>query len=193
MIFLITFAAAFLILFRPDSFAGEGPTPGRKIYNTIMLLVNFGILVFFFLRYAKKPLMEFFRNVRKKIEENLNKINDQFNEVKVAMDAEAAKMKEIEQHIDEIRKNIVAMGTREKEKIIEQAKITADKMIEDAKSYASYQIAKVRKALSDEMIDISISMVKERLIKGISEQDNEKLVDRFILDLGTSKGHTNIN
>ena len=131
--------------------------------------------------------------MRKKIEENLNKINDQFNDMKVGMDAEAAKMKEIEQHIDEIRKNIVAMGRREKEKIIEQAKITADKMIEDAKSYATYQIAKVRKALFDEIIDISISMVKESLIKGISEQDNEKLVDRFILDLGTSKGRLNIN
>ena len=61
MILLITFAGAFLFFLRPDCLAGEGPTPGRRIYNNIMLVVNFGILAFFILRYGKRPLMDYLR------------------------------------------------------------------------------------------------------------------------------------
>ena len=37
------------------------------------------------------------------------------------------------------------------------------------------------------MVDIAISIVKEKLTEGISEEDNEKLINQFIVDLGTSK------
>jgi len=37
------------------------------------------------------------------------------------------------------------------------------------------------------MVDIAVSMVKEKLIKGISEEDNEKLIKQFVVDLETYK------
>ena len=83
------------------------------------------------------------------------------------------------------------MGEKEKQKIIAQAKISAEKMVEDAKSYASFQMDKARKQLSDEMVDIAISMVEERLAKEISKEDNENLISDFLVNLEATKPHLN--
>jgi F-type H+-transporting ATPase subunit b len=177
----------YVFFFCPDAFAAEKMSSGRRLWDNIMLWVNFGILVFFFIKYARKPLMDFLRGIRDKIKNDLDTIETQFKDAESRLKAESAKIEEIEQHIETIRKNIIEMGKKERDKIIEQAKITADRMIEDAKAYSGYQLARARKELSDEMVDIAVSMVKERLIKGISDQDNEKLINQFIVDLGTSK------
>jgi F-type H+-transporting ATPase subunit b len=187
MTILVSSIYVCVFFFCPDAFAAEKMSSGRRLWDNIMLWVNFGILVFFFLKYARKPLVDFLRGFRDKIKKNLDTIEKQFKDAESRMKAESAKIDEIEQHIETIRQNIIEMGKKEKEKLVEEARITAERMIEDAKAYSGYQLAKARRQLSDEMVDIAISMVKERLIKGISEQDNEKLINQFIANLDTSK------
>jgi F-type H+-transporting ATPase subunit b len=187
MTILVSSIYVCVFFFCPDAFAAEKMSSGRRLWDNIMLWVNFGILVFFFLKYARKPLVDFLRGVRDKIKKDLDTIEKHFKDAESQMKAESAKIDEIEQHIETIRQNIIEMGKKEKEKLVEEARITAERMIEDAKAYSGYQLAKARRQLSDEMVDIAISMVKERLIKGISEQDNEKLINQFIANLDTSK------
>jgi len=184
-------AMTYLLFYCPDSFAAKELTPGRRIWDNIMLFINFAILVFFFLKFAKKPLMDFLRGERHKIEIGLNEIDDQLKDVKSIMDTESEKLKLIDQRIKEIQENAREMAKREKDKIIEDAKIAAKKMIENAKRYHNYRMALAKKALSDEMVDIAISMVEERLTKEISEEDNEKLINKFFTDLQTSKLNLN--
>lgn len=180
-------AITYLLFYCPDSFAAKELTPGRRLWDNIMLFVNFGILVFFFIKFAKKPLMNLLRGERHKIEIDLNKIDKQLKDVKSTMDIEDEKLKDMDQRVKEIRENALEMARREKEKIIEEAKIAAEKMIENAKRYHNYRMALAKKALSDEMVDIAISMVEEKLTKEISEKDNEKLINKFFTDLQTSK------
>jgi F-type H+-transporting ATPase subunit b len=170
-----------------DALAMGESTPGRKLWDLILLWVNFGILVLVFIKYGKKPLMDFLRGEQHKIEEDLNEVNDLYETAKAGMDAEASSLDDIEQQLEKTRESILELGRKEKEKIIEQGKIAAEKMIKDAEEYAKYQIAKAKKALSEEMVEIAVSMVEGKLIKGISEEDNEKLVNQFVVDLETYK------
>jgi F-type H+-transporting ATPase subunit b len=164
---------------------------GRKLYDTIMLWVNFGILVALFIKFARKPLMDALHGVRSKLEGEIGEITEQHSESKAGLDSEEAKLRDIQTHLDEIRARIIEMGEKEKRKIIDQAKIAADKMIEDAKAYASFQMEKARKQLSDEMIDIAISMVEKRLAKEITLKDNDKLINDFLANLEATKPHLN--
>ena len=170
-----------------DALAMGDFTPGGRLWNFILLWVNFGILVFLFIKYGKKPLMDFLRGEQRKIEEDLDEVNDHYEAAKAGMDTEANSLDDIEQRLEKTRQGILELGRREKEKIIEQGKIAADKMIKDAEEYAKYQIAKAKKELSEEMVEIAVSMVEEKLIKGISEEDNEKLIKQFVVDLETYK------
>ena len=101
----------------PEAFAGEG-TPGwRKIYDDVMLFVNFGILAFFFIKYAKKPMMKALGGVKGKIAEEFDKVHGKKDEFKSLRDAEALKNKEIEKYTQEIKENILAIfpGSRARE------------------------------------------------------------------------------
>jgi F0F1-type ATP synthase membrane subunit b/b' len=62
-------------------------------------------------------------------------------------------------------------------------------MIEDAKQYAGYRMARAKKKFSDEMVDLAIEIVKERLIENISDEDEQKLTTQFISNLDTAKKH----
>jgi F-type H+-transporting ATPase subunit b len=156
-----------------------------------MLWVNFGVLVVVFIKFARKPLMDALRGARDKIGEELGTINKQHLDKKTDLNSQEAKLNNIQKHLDEIRARIIEMGEKEKQKIIEQAKIAAEKMVEDANTYARLQMDKARKQLSDEMVDIAISMAEERLAKEISKEDNEKLISDFLVNLEATKPHLN--
>ncbi len=184
LLVLIGANAAFVLLLNQDIIA-------RKTYDTILLFVNFGVLVTLFIKFAKNPLVDAIRGVREKHEEELGTIKKQHSDTKTDLDSEEAKLQDIQKHLDEIRARIIEMGEKEKQKIIAQAKIAAERMIQDAKSYATFQMDKARKQLSDEMVDMAISIVEERLEKEISQEDNEKLISDFLVSLETTKPHLN--
>ena len=52
-------------------------------------------------------------------------------------------------------------------------------------------MTKARKQLSDEMVDMAISKVEEKLKEEISPEDNEKLVNDFLGNLGSAKMQLN--
>ena len=188
---LISSAVICLFFFAPEAVASGETTPGRRLWDTIILWFNFGVLVFVFVKYAKNPLMDFLRSVREKIQGELEKNESQLDEVKSIMDGEAEKLQNIDNRIQEVRGLAIEMGKREKEKIIEEAKLSAERMIKSAKIYSQHRIAVARKVLSDQMVDIAVGMVEERLTKGLSDEDNVKLFNQFVTDLITSKERFN--
>ncbi|MBW2015373.1 MAG: ATP synthase F0 subunit B [Deltaproteobacteria bacterium] len=175
-------------LFVPDAYAAEGRSTARKIYDNVMLFVNFGILVFLFLKYGKTPLINYLRGVRDKIAEEFESIQRQKEQIQALRDAEAEKMKEVDKYLEEIQNNILKMAEREKERIIKEGRELAEKMIEEAHNYAKNKIENARKSLSNELVDIAINLVEEKLTKSITEKDNENLFNQFILDLQATPG-----
>ena len=68
-------------------------TEGRKLYDIIMLWVNFGILVALFIKFARKPLMDAVHVVRCKLEGEIGEITKQHGDSKAGLDSEEAKLR----------------------------------------------------------------------------------------------------
>ena len=166
--------------------AAEPLPPWRKLWDTVMLFVNFGILVFLFIRYARKPLMDYLRGIRERIENELGAVRHRLDQTRSARDEEAAKLETIDEHIREIQENIMEIARREKENIIEQGRQQAEKILKDAENYATYKTLSARKALREQMVDLAITMAEDRLARRMTEDDNRRLVEHFIRDLATS-------
>ena len=186
-VFFILCVVAAVFSLSPDAFAMEEISKGRKVWDNILLFINFGILVFFFIKYAKRPLIDFLHGERKKLEEILNTVNEKLKEAKSLMNAEADKLKDIDGRLQEIRGTIIEIGQKEKEKTIETAKITAEKMIEDAQKESEYKLDMAKKTLTNEMVDIAIALVEKRLKKRITAADDKKFIDQFIVNLDKVK------
>ena len=186
-LFLI-YVIAILLFFCSDCFAIEGPSKGRKIWDLVMLWVNFGILVFFFMKFAKEPLMNFLRGESKKIGEKLDSIDRLVKNAKSLMEVEANKLEDIDSHMKVMNEQITALGQMEKSTIIENAETTAKKMIEDARQEAEYKLEMAKKKFSLEMLDAATSIAVELLKEKISQEDNEKIIDQFLTGLYSQKG-----
>lgn len=181
------FALGCMVACSPDAFAAEGVSQGRKIWDNTMLVLNFGILVFVFIKFARKPLMNYLQSVRVKIEEELQEMKTKKNNAETVRDSEADKMKDLDRALDDLKTSIIEMGKREREQIIQQGKASAERMISDAKAYAEYRLTMARKALSDEMVEMAVAMVEKRLVKDITDEDQNNLIDHFVQDLEKSK------
>lgn len=188
LVSMVLAVSIYLLFVVPEVFAAEAAaTPGRKLWDNIMLFFNFGILVFLFLKYAKKPLINYLKSVRSSIKKDIDDVNGQLGEVRSLMGAEEEKMKKVDQRITEIRETLLELGERDKGKIIADAKMNAEKMIQDAKAYAGYRMEMARKTLSDEMVDMAVGIAAEQITKGIDDDDHDMLVKQFITNLGTVK------
>lgn len=185
--FLIIFIFITIPILSPNAYAIEKMSTGRIIWDNIMLWINFGILVFLFLKYAKKPLMGFLRGESDKIEEDLNDVETQLKKAKSIMDSEVVNLKDLEGRIQEIRENIIEFTQREIEKTIEKAKITANQMIEGVNKESKYKLEMAKKAIEAEMMDIAISIVEGKLKKGLKPEDDEKLINQFLSGMDTAK------
>lgn len=188
-LFSISCFAGILLLDGSFAFAQEAMSTGRRVWNNIMLFFNFGILVFVFVKYARKPLVSFLKNMCLKIEESLNTANHQLREAQARHDAEKAKLEAIEEHLEAIHNRILQIAQSEKDSIIEHGRVSAERMIENAESYAAYRMSMAQKALADELVEMAVSMAKEKLAKGVSEQDDDRLIENFLTGLETSNKH----
>jgi F-type H+-transporting ATPase subunit b len=172
-----------------DTLAQEGTSSGRKIWDNIMLWVNFAILVFLFIKFAKKPLMDFLHGERNKVAKKINSLEDQVKRAKLSMEAEAERLKKIDESIGEIQERILEIGRREKEEIIEKANISARQMIENAQKEVQYKLETAKKRFGEELLETAVSMAVENVKKVISQDDNEKIIDHFSDILEHEKRH----
>ena len=172
-----------------EVFAADEMSLGRKLWDNILLFFNFGILVFLFIKYGRKPLVDYLRGLRKDVESGLDKVETRLSHATSLRDAELDKLKDIQAHIDKIRGDILELGRHEKEKHIEEGKIAGENMIQNAKNYAHQRIKEARKVVADEMIDRAFSTVEKILAKEFSPKDNENIINQFLNDLKTTKQH----
>ncbi len=190
-IFVIVGTIYFTIFLCPSSFAAEGTSKARIIWDNIMLFVNFGILVAAFIKFGKTPLVNFLRGESKKVEEKIDTIEGQLQEANSLMKAETDKFASIDEGIKEMREQIIALGEKEKQKIIEKAGLLARHMIEDARNEAEYRLEKAKKSYGEEMLETAVSIALRDLESRLTQDDDEdiveKMVDQFSIGLDTGK------
>lgn len=186
--FLYYFAAVLFVV-NIVFFTAEDFSEGTELYYALMLWVSFGVLAFLYMKLANKPLKKFLKGQGDVISEQLNAIEDDVKKARSILDEESSKLKDIDDKIEEITKNILAVGKREKENIIEKAKFLADKMVEDAKSEAAFKMEIAKKRFSEDMLELAVSLAIEKMRADLTSEDDENLVLSFSSGLSDEKDH----
>jgi len=186
--FLYYFAAVLLVV-NIVFFAAEEPSKVTELYYALMLWVSFGVLAFLYMKLANKPLKKFLKGQGNIISEQLKAIEDDVNKARSILDEESSRLKSIDDKIDKITQNILAVGKRERENIIEKAKYLADKMVEDAKSEAAFKMENAKKRFSEDMLELAVSLAVEKLRDDMTSEDDENLILSFSSGLSAEKDH----
>jgi len=183
-VFLFTGAAAFH-LFETAAFAAANESGWRSNYDLIMMWLNFGILAFVLIKYAKNPVKRFLQDQKDSIAESIKSIEAQ----KEANDAEIRQTQQLLQEssarFETIRERIVSEGERRKQAIIESARRESKLMIEQANFWVERQIQQARQRLRSELIDEAIEKALQLLPQALTPEDNQKFINRYLNEIET--------
>ena len=143
-------------------------------------IFDFGILVWFLYWVAAKKIKEFFfdrrDNIKATIEEKITEKEEtekKFREYSLRLDKATEEIKGIFEMIK-------AQGLTEKEKIIEDAKKAAAKMIEDTQARMEQELKAARNQLRSEAAELSVAMAEELLKKNINQELHENMVKDYL-------------
>lgn len=141
----------------------------------IAQIFNFLVLLFVLKKFLYKPLLKIFAERKAKIEEGLvnsEKIKKELEEIESGKQKILlAAQKEAADLILEQRK----FAQKEKEEIIEEARIKAGEEVKKGMALAKVEMEKARGELKKEAITIAESLTKKILL-GLSQEEQHKLI-----------------
>lgn len=162
-------------------------TSWRPVYDDVMLVVNFCILVFILVRLGKEPLKKFLASKRDEVAQELDRLEQEKAQALAQVEETKRLIAEGDQHLARIRERIIAEGEKTKNRIIETARTESAFLMEAAKRRVTGQSSEAQAALRAEFIDAAMEIVARRLPQEVSPQDHQRQVERFFDSLNRSK------
>ncbi len=177
---VVTAGALVVLLPLAAAAADQGAAGWRPTYDLIMKWVNFLILVFVIVKFARVPLRNFFK--QKEVE-----VSSEIEAMEAEKRAAEEKIAEVrraighrQERFEEIKARMLRQGKRRKENIIESARRESRMMIEAARHKVEGQIRQAHEKLREEMVDLAIDLAMKRLPGVMQETDNQKLLRRYL-------------
>lgn len=171
-----------------EAFAAEAAGDWRTVYDLVLRYINFGIIVFIFLKYGKTPLMNFLRGEKDKVARQIERIESQKKAATDKITESRQALDESQERYAEIKQRIVEQGERKKEELIADARQLSAVMIADTKRKIDFKIIRARKKIRDELLDEAIDMAMERLPGMITAEDSQRFVDQYIASARRKSG-----
>ncbi|MEW5910130.1 MAG: ATP synthase F0 subunit B, partial [Thermodesulfobacteriota bacterium] len=164
------------------AFAAETPQDWREPYDLIMKWVNFLILLFIFIKYARVPLKNFLNDQKADLEQEIQRLENekieflekQKNAVKLLDESAAA--------LNLKKERLLKEGEREKARLVDEARLQSQMMLESAKQKAEYQLSQAKAIFRSRLIDSAIALAMERLPDQITGEDQQKFIGQFTGD-----------
>jgi F-type H+-transporting ATPase subunit b len=89
-------------------------------------------------------------------------------------------MVDLEGELDEIRAVSRQRAEAERERIVEDARATAERIQRDAATAIDLELRRARESLREEAAQLAIDLASERLSREVTDADRDRLVDEFI-------------
>jgi len=170
----------FVFLTGHDAMAADNGSSWRGTYDLVMRWVNFGILVFLFIRFVKAPLMNFLKSRKEELAKDIGHLENEKKEAEDRFRDAREKIEAGEVTITRIKDRIAEEGEKKREQIIEDARKQSRQMLEEAKKRAGSQILLAQKEFRSELVDTAITLALAKLPGIITEKDNQNLLDNYL-------------
>ncbi len=177
------FAPAFAglaVLLAAAPAAAEGGASWRPTYDLIMMWVNFGILAFVIVKYARRPLIDFLRGQGAKAAEEIQVVEEEKRRTDQTVRETLSALEDSRKHFQQVRERIVGEGERRRQELIESARHDSSLMLERTRQQIAYQITEAQAALKNELLDKAFTVALERIPAEISAEEQEQMVERYI-------------
>ena len=168
----------FSFLLALPAYASDQSADGLQsfIWPAVNLVILLAVLVYF----ARKPLQAYFEKRRSDIAGELQSSADELATAESTYAKWQRRMIDLEGELDEIRATSRQRAEAERERIIQDARATAERIQHDATIAIELELRRAREILREEATQLAIELAGERLSREVTEADRDRLIDEFI-------------
>lgn len=172
----------------------ESPKYNDKIHRPsisgppyLAALINFMVLLWILVRFAKKPLQEYLSSRYDTIKSALEESTKRFDEAQARLAEYEQRLKNMESEKNALMQQYEEQAQRDVVKLKEDATRHLTKIQADSKRELENALLTAEKSIRREAVEAAISMAENILTKELNQEDRQRLTDQFITRVNTPK------
>jgi len=163
-----------------QALAADSTQNWRPIFDLVMRWLNFAILAFLIIKYARTPIRDFFKSRKMELADKIGKLEQEKQAALREVDENLKLLEDSSARFEELKQRISAQGERNKQKIIQDAQQESNILLEGAKQKIEQHIIEARNKLKVELIDSAIAIAMEKLPQEMTAADSQKWIDKLL-------------
>ncbi len=156
---------------------GEGLPAWLKL---AIQFVNFAILVFVIVKFAKKPFREFLQKRRDAVKEKIDEAERALREAAAAKARYEEKLAGLGAEIEAFRTSVIEAMEKEKKKVLDEAQILAARIREQARLAYEQEMREAVERIRTEVAAQTIEAATARVREVFRQDDHDRMVEEFI-------------
>lgn len=179
----IAVAAMLIVAALPvDALAAVDSPDWRPTFDLVMRWVNFLILFFVIVKFARAPIKSFLQGRKEEIDGHIDELEEQKKKIVLEIDQGQKMLENSRERLSRLKKKILAEGEKSRQKIITAAENESRLMLKNAGQKMSSRIQDAKNDLKAELVDLAVSIAIRHLPAQMTAEDNQKYIDRFLAE-----------
>ncbi|WP_339226523.1 F0F1 ATP synthase subunit B [Oceanobacillus sp. FSL K6-2867] len=164
--------------------AGVG---GLRVGDMLVQLFFFIVLLALLKKFAWGPLMNMMEKREEYVAGEIEAAEKSRLEAEKASKEAAAQLNQVREEAQKMIEDAKAAGVRQEQDIVEAARKEADRLIQAAQADIQNEKERALQALQDKVASLSVLIASKVIEKEISAQDQEKLINDYIKEVGEER------
>ena len=160
--------------------AGGGAEDGSATADLVYAALNFALLLGVLFFFSRKAVSAFFAERRDRIRQDLESSAELLAQAESRYASWQRQLAELEQETQQIRETAQRRAEEERDRILEAARVAAERIQNDARVAVDQEVARARDQLRNEALELAVQIAGEHLRQQIGDADRERLIDEFI-------------
>ena len=148
------------------------------------LLLLLGVLFY----VGRKPVLNYLSERRQRIQDNLANSEKLLKEAEGRLTEWTQRAERLDDEIEDVRRMARERAEQERLQILEDARVTAERIKRDAASGVDREVERAKQALRDEAADLSVELAGKLLQEHVTDGDRDRLVDEFVAEIEAGPG-----
>ncbi|MDM8514858.1 ATP synthase F0 subunit B [Desulfobacterales bacterium HSG16] len=179
-IFRCCLIAGVLTFFAQTAWASEESGGWRQTYDGVMLWINFLILAALLFKYVRPLLNTFLQNQQEDVAGEIKELEIEKQKALAEVGNAKEALAQCDIRLEKIKDRIINEGEKKRQSIIEEAKEQSLAMMETSKKKIDNYIVQSKESFKMEMVDAAIEQAQKKLPELVTEEDNQRLLDRYL-------------
>ncbi len=169
-----------ILLLGTEASAANNSDDWRPVFDLVMRWLNFGIIVFILIKYARTPIKDFLLSRREEVAREIEMVEEKKEAANKKIQDAARMLDESEVRFARVKERIIQEGKTKKQKLIEDAKQESKILLESTMKKIDNQLLDAQRAFKSELVDTAISLAMKRLPDQITTEDNQNFTNQFL-------------